>query len=352
MKQIEVRTAVPYTVEVAAGLLAETGARLRAQCGGEQVCLVCDTVTHALYGDRVQSALETAGYRVCRFVFPSGEASKNAQTYLELVDFLAAHQITRSDVVAALGGGVTGDLAGFAAATYLRGISLVQLPTTLLAMVDSSVGGKTAIDLQRGKNLVGAFYQPSLVLCDTETLRTLPPPVFADGCAEVIKYGVLGNRSLFSQLEQAGPDFDREDVIAQCVAQKARLVEEDERDHGSRQLLNLGHTVGHAIELCSGLEESHGSAVAAGMAIVMRAAANAGLCDPAAARAVERLLKQFQLPTGTAFSAGELTWAALSDKKRRGDSLTLVLPRQVGDTVLHPVPIQQLEGFLRGGLEQ
>lgn len=351
MKRIVVQTAAPYSVEVSKGLLAETGTKLKRLVTGTAACLVCDSHTEALYAGEVQASLEAAGYRVCRFSFPAGEASKNAATYLALVGFLAEHAFTRTDVVVALGGGVIGDLAGFAAATYLRGIALVQLPTTLLAMVDSSVGGKTAIDLTAGKNLVGAFYQPALVLCDPAVLNTLPPSVFLDGCAEVIKYGVIGNRVLTQQLETTGPDFDREAIIAACVAQKAQIVENDERDNGRRQLLNLGHTVGHAIEQCSHYQESHGRAVAAGMAVMARACAAAGLCKAETASDLCALLTRFGLPTETAFSAAQLAEAALADKKRRGDRITLVIPRDLGDAALHSISVSQLEGFLKGGLE-
>ena len=189
---------------------------------------------------------------------------------MELLNFLAENKLTRSDALIALGGGVVGDLTGFAAATYLRGIDYIQIPTTLLAAVDSSVGGKTAIDLPSGKNLVGAFYQPKLVLCDTDTLNTLPEDIFRDGCAEVIKYGVLYDAELFAHLDESGLSFDREAVIARCVELKRDVVAEDEFDRGKRQKLNLGHTIGHGIEACSGYGISHGKAVAMGMTIITK----------------------------------------------------------------------------------
>ena len=218
-------------------------------------------------------------------------------------------------------------------------------------MVDSSVGGKTAIDLPQGKNLAGAFYQPKLVLCDIALLETLPHSVFADGCAEIIKYSVISNRELFDLLAERGPAFDREAVIAACIRQKANVVAQDETDRGLRQLLNLGHTVGHAIERCSDLTWSHGRAVAAGMAIVTRCAVAQGLCPAADAAALEALLTAFGLPVSCPFSAEELAEAALRDKKRRGSSLTLILPYGIGDSRLHPISVAEFAAYLKGGLQ-
>lgn len=248
MKKIEVTASRNYTVHIGSGILPELGPLLRAQVPGERVCIVTDDTVQALYGAQAEASLTQAGFAVCTFAFPHGEQSKCAATYLKLLNFLAEQHLTRTDAIVALGGGVPGDLAGFAAATYLRGIAFAQVPTTLLAAVDSSVGGKTAIDLDAGKNLAGAFWQPCLVLCDYDTLQTLPEEIFADGCAEVIKYGVLGDEALFAHLEQYGLAFDRERVITRCVEMKRDVVAADEFDNGQRQLLNLGHTLGHAVE--------------------------------------------------------------------------------------------------------
>lgn len=351
MKEIFVQTQPAYPVLVGHGLLEQAGMLLQSYLKGQTICIVSDDKVNTLHGDLLEKSLKQAGYRTVRFVFPAGEGSKNGNTYLSLLGFLADYGLSRSDSIVALGGGVAGDLAGFAAATYLRGIPFAQIPTSLLAMVDSSVGGKTAIDLPQGKNLVGAFYQPKVVLCDVDLLETLPRAAFLDGCAEVIKYGVIGNKSLFDQLVEQGVAFDREAVIACCVQQKADIVAQDETDNGLRQLLNLGHTVGHAIERCSNLAWSHGRAVAAGMAIVARAAANAGLCSAEDAAAVEDLLRQFDLPVSCTFSAAQLAEAAHSDKKRRGGSLTLVVPHGVGDTGLHTIPVAELEAFLERGMQ-
>ena len=351
MTEILVQTTSAYPVLVGHGLLKEAGVLLKSYLKGETLCIVSDDKVNALYGDLLENKLRQAGYHTVRFVFPAGEGSKNGNTYLELLSFLAQNGLSRSDGIVALGGGVAGDLAGFAAATYLRGVPFAQIPTSLLAMVDSSVGGKTAIDLPQGKNLVGAFYQPKVVLCDIDLLETLPRTAFLDGCAEVIKYGVIGNKPLFDLLAMEGPAFDREEVIACCIRQKADVVAGDETDNGLRQLLNLGHTIGHAIERCSDLAWSHGRAVAAGMAIVVRSAVKAGFCSAADAVRLEAVLRKFDLPVQCEFSAAQLAVAALSDKKRRGGSLTLVMPFGIGDTRLHPIPVTELEAFLEGGLQ-
>ena len=256
MDTVKIECSRPYEVLVGAGLLDTAGEHIARTTGCQTAAVVADDTVDALYGDRVQVSLERAGCRVVRFRFPHGEQSKTIATYVQLLHFLAENRLTRSDAVVALGGGVTGDLAGFAAATFMRGMALVQLPTTLLAAVDSSVGGKTAVDLPQGKNLAGVFHQPSLVLCDCDTLDTLPADVFRDGCAEVIKYGVLCDAQFFESLQKPVNE-QREAVISRCVRIKSDIVSRDERDKGERQLLNLGHTIGHAIEQCSGFTVSH-----------------------------------------------------------------------------------------------
>jgi 3-dehydroquinate synthase len=244
---------------------------------------------------------------------------------------------------------VVGDLAGFGAAVYLRGICFVQIPTTLLAAVDSSVGGKTAVDLVAGKNLVGAFHQPSLVICDYKTLDTLPDNVFSDGCAEVIKYGVINNKPLFELLSNGIKD-NIEEIIAICVKDKADIVSEDEFDTAKRQLLNLGHTVGHAIEACSSFEISHGSAVAMGKMIVTKAAVAMKLCEKSELERLEAALINADLPTNCQFSAKELTSVALADKKRSGDKITVVIPYSIGDSRLVKINVNELENFIEKGL--
>ena len=350
MKTIEVSASGSYQVKIGSGLLSTLGVQVAGICRSGTAAIVSDSNVWSLYGKIATESLEKAGFRVVSFVFFAGEESKNGQTYLELLNFLASRQVTRSDCLIALGGGVVGDLTGFAAATYLRGIAYIQVPTTLLAAVDSSVGGKTAIDLPAGKNLAGAFYQPRLVLCDTDTLTTLPEEIFRDGCAEVIKYGVLYDPQLFSQLMLSGPDFDRESVIARCVELKRDVVAMDEFDNGPRQKLNLGHTVGHGIEGHSNFTVSHGRAVAMGMAIVARAAAAGGLCSRADADAIVQLLERFHLPTCTDYAAEDIYRCALSDKKRSGSKVNLIVPRAVGRCDILPTPVEELKSFIEAGL--
>ena len=341
MKMIDVPVSRHYEVVIGRGVRQ----RLPELIRGKTVCIVSDTNVWPLHGETVRKLLEESGYSVFSYVFPAGEASKNGQTYLSLLNVLAEKRLTRADTLVALGGGVVGDLTGFAAATYLRGVAYVQMPTTVLAAVDSSVGGKTAIDLPSGKNLAGAFYQPWGVLCDLDFLDTLPPSIVAEGCAELIKTAVLFDPDLFGQLEKSGPDFDRETAIAAAVRHKRNVVVEDERDTGARQLLNLGHTFGHGIEHCSHFAISHGQAVAIGTCMAARAS-----CPGETARRIETLFRSFGLPTKTNFSAKELAQAALSDKKRQGGTISLILPRAIGQCAIVPTPVEELETFMRRGL--
>lgn len=350
MKTITVSASRTYDIRIGHGLLAALGEAVRGLGKVEKVFLVSDTQVYPVYGGAAEASLKAAGYSVSSFVFPAGEESKNGETFLKLLNALAQAGLSRSDLLVALGGGVVGDLAGFAAACYLRGIRFVQIPTTLLAAVDSSVGGKTAIDLPAGKNLAGAFYQPSLVLCDLDALDTLPEDIFRDGCAEVIKYGVLYDPELFSQLEASGLDFDREAVIARCVALKRDVVMEDEKDTGSRMKLNLGHTFGHAVEAHSRFTLSHGKSVAIGLAIIARASASMGICSEADAARIVSVLKAFGLPVQTQYTAEALLPYLLSDKKRSGGTVNLILPEAIGRCVVSPTPVSQLQSILQAGL--
>lgn len=350
MKQVAVSASQNYEVMIGSHLLENCAvyiAKVKKTC---TVAIISDSNVFPLYGSLVTQTLSSAGYQVISFVFPAGEASKTPETYLQILHFLAEQHVTRSDLIIALGGGVVGDITGFAAATYLRGMDYIQIPTSLLAMVDSSVGGKTAIDLPDGKNLVGAFWQPILVLCDTNTLTTLPDRVFTDGCAEVIKYGVLYDEALFSHLLTAGKDFDRELVITRCVELKRDVVMADEFDTGARQKLNLGHTIGHAIEKNSSFTVTHGQAVAIGMAIIAKIGVIRELCEKEVYRMIVSALDRFGLPCSTDMDAESLYTAALSDKKRTGSSVNLVIPQKIGCCILCSTPVAQLQSLLESGL--
>lgn len=350
MKRITVNASSKYEVLIGEGILAQAGEYLLHTFGeARRVLVLTDDNVAPLYLEALTASLKASGFKTDSFVIPHGEGSKSTENLIKLLEFMAEKGFTRSDALASLGGGVVGDLGGLAAALYCRGIAFVQLPTTLLAAVDSSVGGKTAVDLKAGKNLMGAFLQPSLVICDYKTLDTLPPRVFSDGCAEVIKYGVIGDREFFHRLE-GGIKENLEDVIAECVKSKAKIVENDEFDKGERQLLNLGHTVGHAIELLSDFAVSHGSAVAMGMSVITEAACKMGLCPESDLEALIKALENAGLPTACPYGADELAKAAMGDKKRTGDSITLVIPHGIGSSKLMKVSVDELENIISKGL--
>ena len=338
-----------YEVKIGAGLLPSLGEEIRSCTRARRCAVIAGENVFPLYGETALQSLHAAGFETAELVLPAGEATKCLLHYGELLSFLAQNRFTRTDCVIALGGGVTGDLTGFAAATYQRGMSFVQVPTTLLAAVDSSVGGKTAIDLPEGKNQVGAFYQPSLVLCDTDTLSTLPQRELMAGYAEVIKYAVLGDKMLFETLQNL--DHEVPQVIETCVRHKAKIVSEDERDTGLRRLLNLGHTFGHAVESRSGYALLHGEAVSIGMTMICRAACARGLLSKVDSEAVAELLRKYDLPTETEYTADELYDTMLLDKKFSGGRLHLVVPREIGRCDIVPVTPDELCFWLEAGLQ-
>ena len=349
MKTIPVRASRSYDVCIGPGLLPQAGERLRQMFGPVRAMLVADERVYGLYGAALRESLRASGIETACFVFPQGEESKTLPTYASLLEALCEAKLTRKDLLLALGGGVTGDLGGFAAATYRRGIPYVQLPTTLLAAVDSSVGGKTGVDLAGGKNQAGAFYQPSLVLCDTETLATLPEEERRAGCAEVVKYALLGSEDLFRTLEEDPAEAWSGETIARCVEMKRSYVEGDEFDTGERQFLNLGHTFGHAAEVLSGYALLHGEAVAMGMAAMTRSAAAAGICEEEALRRLLSLLEKLGLPTALPYPAEDLAAAAGTDKKTLGSRITLVVPERIGFCRLETVSTEELPLWLRRG---
>lgn len=351
MRSVTVKTSATYEVLIGSGLLQKAGEAVKKVISPCKAAIVTDSTVVHLYEETVRKSLTEAGFSVCTFVFPTGEASKNIHTLSHLLEFLAKEEMTRTDMIVALGGGVTGDLAGFGAAVYLRGISFVQIPTTFLAAIDSSVGGKAAVDLEAGKNLAGAFYQPKLVLCDTDVLQTLPEVVFADGIAEALKYGVLGDAALFEKI--AGGDFrqDLEEIIETCVSMKRDVVEEDEFDTGKRQLLNLGHTFGHAIEQKSHFQMTHGHAVAIGMHLIAKAAEAKGIAEKGTAAAIAKALEQNQLPKETTFSPAEVAEGTLRDKKRRGGTISFVFPKKIGDCEIVKIPVEEVEALAKMAME-
>lgn len=350
MRTVTVNASKKYDILIGTDLLIQTGEKIKQLKNIQKVCIVSETTVFPLYGSIVQKSLEDAAFTIVSYVFPAGEESKNAATYLSLLNFLAENKLTRTDLIIALGGGVVGDLAGFAAATYLRGIQFVQIPTSLLAALDSSVGGKTAIDLPAGKNLAGAFCQPSLVLCDLNVLDSLPEEIFRDGCAEAIKYGVLYDPDLFAHLEETGLSFDRETVIARCVEMKGNVVADDEFDTGDRMKLNLGHTIGHGVEARSNFTLSHGKSVAIGMAIVTRAGVKLGFCKEETCRRLLDVLTKFSLPITTDYPIDDIYHYTLSDKKRSGSAIKLIIPNRIGSCDIVPMEVSNLKSFIQAGL--
>ena len=348
MRLERVETPPGYDVLIGNGLLDRAGSLIRRVYSGNVCALVSDDTVSARYAERVQKALSMVGCEAKRFTFPAGEQSKRFRTLEYLLNGFAGASLTRADLVIALGGGVTGDLAGFAASCYLRGVPFVQIPTTLLAAVDASVGGKTAVDLDGGKNLAGAFYPPRLVICDPEVFGTLSPEARACGLAEVVKMGVIGDPALFDGVE-AGCAAD-EETVARCVRMKARVVEADERDTGARRLLNLGHTYGHAVEALSGYTVPHGYAVAAGLSTACRAAARMGDMPENDAWRVVNALRSLGLPTVCPFPAEDVARAALADKKRTDDRISIIVPEGIGACRVQNVEIGRLIDYVRAGI--
>ncbi|MDO4545494.1 MAG: 3-dehydroquinate synthase [Bacillota bacterium] len=386
MMKIRIAASKPYDVLMSPGLLAAAGTHIKYALGlkgdpttgkveNRRICIVTDSTVEPLYAMENQglwASLATTGFAVCKYVFPGGERHKTMATVEGLLDFLTSHNFSRSDLLLALGGGITGDVTGFAAAVYLRGIDYVQVPTSLLAVVDSSVGGKTGVNLKAGKNLAGAFWQPSLVLFDPNVLATLSDELKLDGIAEAIKAGLIAEPRIIDAVENElasgaqGVGYGKPNssgqqripadanfltaLAASAVEVKRRIVEEDERDEGRRQLLNFGHTIAHAIERCSDYSISHGHAVAMGMAIVATAADRLGLTEEPCGPKIIGLLKRFGFPLDCPYSPAQLAAAALQDKKIREDRITLVVPVVIGMCILKTIPVSQLEQFISCGM--
>lgn len=343
MKSVRVPASKEYEVIIGSGIISTLGEKCVSLFRKSRCVVITDSNVAPLWLDKAVDSLEKSGIDVITYTFPAGEESKSAKTLFDILEFMADNRLTRTDFAVALGGGVTGDMTGLAASLYLRGIPFVQVPTTLLAAVDSSVGGKTAVNLTAGKNLMGAFYQPSLVVCDTDTLSTLSPEIFADGMAEVIKYGVIFDRKLFDAVKHGNIKDNTENIIARCVELKRDVVEKDEFDKGDRQLLNFGHTMAHSIEKLSNFEISHGSAVAIGMVIAAKASVVLGWSDEDCTDGIIEANRNNNLPCECTFSPEELADAALSDKKRAGGEITFVVPKKIGECVLKKISVDALK---------
>ena len=346
MKTLRVNAGRGYDILIEEGIIKNCASYIKKVKNAKKVCLISDTNVYKLYGKTVMDSLEENGFEVIKYVFTAGEESKTTNTVISMVEFMAENEMTREDLVVALGGGVCGDMAGFASAIYLRGIDFVQIPTSLLAQVDSSVGGKTAVDLPQGKNLCGAFHQPILVLIDPETLKTLSTHFFSDGMAEAIKMGCIKSASLYEKIERNNLKEDLIDIIFECVSLKAGVVERDEKEHGERALLNFGHTAGHAIEKLhnfSGI--SHGEAVGIGMLIICEAGEKNGLTEKGTKNRIEAVLKKYDLPISAPDSLKSIVEAMNADKKRTNNSIKFVFISEIGNGFINPIEYKNIERF-------
>ena len=347
MRKITVSGNTPYKILIDAEILKTSGKYIREVTSAKKALIVSDSNVFPLYGDVVKKSLEENGFEVFSHIFSAGEASKTLNTVSDMIKAMCENELSRNDIIIALGGGVTGDMAGFASAIYLRGIDFIQIPTTLLAMVDSSVGGKTGCDLSFGKNLIGAFHNPKLVLIDPNTIKTLPTRYKNDGVGEIIKYAFIKSESLYNTLTSCeNIDNILTDVIYACVDIKREVVEKDFTEKGDRMLLNFGHTLGHAIEKYENYEGlAHGEAVGVGMLYITKASEKTGDTEAGTSEKIEKLLNKFSLPTKFSSNVKDLVDIMLYDKKRRGDKLNLVLVTKVGDSFTKSMPIAELKGF-------
>ena len=344
MKSVKVNASTPYEVVIGAGVSGRIGEYLTALGRKGKVMIVTDSHVAPLYAEGVADELVYRGFEPSIFTFDAGEESKNLKTYGEILSFLAEEGFSRTDTVLALGGGVTGDMAGFAAATFMRGVAFVNMPTTLLAAIDSSVGGKTAVDLPQGKNLVGAFYQPSLVLFDTDFMKTLPYDEIRNGLGEGVKYAVLEGGEIFDILSEGLTSDNLEDFIYLCVEAKRRIVEADEKEKGTRKLLNLGHTVAHAVETLTEFVVPHGVAVAYGVRVMARLACQRGELSEEEFYKIEEILLTNDLALELS-PIEELIPYFTADKKRAGDTLTLVTIAGIGECRLTEIPIAEAGAY-------
>ena len=327
--------------------LATLGSEIAKLQEGKSVALITDENVADFYLEDCMDSLKAAGFQVFSYIIPPGEESKNGTLYLKLLEELAGDEITRSDGVVALGGGVVGDLTGFIAGTYMRGINLYQVPTTLLAIVDSSIGGKNGINLEEGKNLAGVFHIPKLILQDENFIVSLPDLEIMNGMAEVIKYGVLMGDDLMSKII---PNEEGEvaigEFIQDCAEYKLEVVSEDPFDKGRRQLLNLGHTIGHAVEKLSDYQINHGFAVAKGLSKIAHISAQQGWCEQSLCQKLDEILNLWGFDLEIPFSGEEIFRSISKDKKRKSNEIDLIVPREIGQCEIKRISMEELEQIL------
>lgn len=341
-----------YDVIIGNGAVSVLGTETKKLCPGAlKALIVSETNVAPLYLDKVRGELEKAGIEAFDYVFEAGERSKGIEAVAAMWNKMAEAGFTRTDFVVGLGGGVTTDMAGFAAATFLRGINVIQIPTSLLAMVDASIGGKTGIDIAKGKNQVGAFWQPSVVIEDISFLKTLPDEVFTEGMGEVIKHAFIVDPVLLDKLEKANGNIRDdgellEDIVSMNVADKASVVKEDENDNGRRQILNYGHTIGHVIERDSGYTKPHGICVAKGMGIMIDACVRAGSLEAGEAERMKAVMKLYNLPASDEITPEEIVSGAMNDKKKRGNNISVILVNKIGKAEIRKMTPEEFMRFL------
>lgn len=350
MNCIQVKTQSPYDVLIRRGILQEAGLEIQKIKPQARLAVITDSNVAPLYLRGLLDSLKSAGYRdIPSFTMEAGENTKSLESAGLLYQLLSQSKISRDCCLIALGGGVIGDLTGFVASTYLRGISFIQIPTTLLAQVDSSVGGKTAVNLPSGKNLVGTFWQPSLVLCDPDTLSTLPEEVFSDGIAEAVKCGMIKDAVLFDLLADKDPQENLEEIISRCIAIKRDIVEEDEQDTGNRMLLNFGHTMGHAVENWMQYRQRHGQCVAVGMAMMIRAQVADGTLPLSVLERFLAVCQKYRLPSTCDTDWENLFEICRQDKKNTTKDIRAILLREIGDSFIKSFPFTEFKSFMKGG---
>ena len=346
MDRITINGSTSYDVIIEQNILSDVGSILCDELSGNKAIVISDSNVAALYLGIVSDSLREAGYEVSSLTLTPGEETKNIDNYVMILNLLADHRFAKSDLIIALGGGSIGDLAGFVAATYKRGTKFVQIPTTLLAAVDSSIGGKSAVNLPAGKNQVGTIKNPSIVICDPEVIHTLSHDALLDGYAEIIKYGILDGIDIIELLRDATSTDDYSKVIAKAIYVKRSYVEKDENDADSRQFLNLGHLIGHAIEAASDYSISHGKAVATGLALESKCCALFDLCDMNVHLEIVKIIQDFGFDTSINYAADDLLPYLLHDKRIREDKIRIVVPISFGNCEFHELQASDLSKYI------
>ena len=351
---IEINTDRKYDIHLKGGIINQVGLHLMRNHTSGKICIISDKNSNKYWGSSLQNSLQGMGFEVHSLVFPPGEKTKNFNNLEHIINYLAKHRFSRSDFLLALGGGVVGDLTGFAASIYMRGIDFYNIPTTLLSAVDSSVGGKTAINLVTGKNMAGTFWQPSGVFFDKQTLTTLPDKQIKNGLGEVIKAGVILDDSIISLMENNWPNKlpdITEELIYKSINVKKKIVQLDEREKGPRQTLNLGHTIGHALENLSRYKIPHGQGVSMGLLIMAKISERMGWANENMSYRLEHLYQRYDINVKCPFSPKAIAKEILADKKRRGDNITLAVPLKIGHCTLRNINVSEIQDLLKKGME-